>query len=185
MQDYGGPVGLRLAQEHPERVNGLIIQNATFHSEGWNPDIVSQFLPFWANRNSETEKPLRQFLTAQTTEWQYRQGSTVSERLSPDAWVSDQAGLDRPGNTAIQLEYLWNYQDNIASYEAWQSQLADTQPDTLIVWGQNDPFFTMDGVNALQALLPDAKTHLYDAGHFALETHTAEIADAILEFMAR
>lgn len=185
MQDFGGPVGLRLAVEHPERVNGLIFQNATIHAEGWNPDIVGQFAPFWANRTTETEQPLRAFFKAETTKWQYVQGSSRTDRLSPDAWTQDQAGLDRPGNAEIQLEYLWNYQDNVAHYPSWQDYLAKAQPDTLVVWGKNDPFFTLDGVSALQALLPNADVTLFDAGHFALETHTAEISDKILKFMAR
>ncbi|MBV1867047.1 MAG: alpha/beta hydrolase [Marinosulfonomonas sp.] len=185
MQDFGGPVGLRLAQKHPDRVRGIIIQNTTLHVEGWNADVVNQFAPFWENRTAETEKPLRNFLLPETTQWQYSQGASHPERLSPDAWISDQAGLDRPGNDAIQLEYLWNYQDNVANYPAWQSYLAEAQPDTLIVWGKDDPFFTMDGVDALTALLPDAEVHLYDAGHFALETHALEISDAILDFMAK
>lgn len=185
MQDFGGPVGLRLAVKHPDRVDGLIFQNATIHAEGWNPDIIGQFAPFWAERSAETETPLRGFLKAGTTQWQYVQGSTRRDQLSPDAWVHDQAGLDRPGNTEIQLEYLWNYQDNVASYQAWQDYLAQAQPDTLVVWGKNDPFFTLDGVAAIQALLPDADVTLYDAGHFALETHATEIGDEIRKFMAR
>lgn len=185
MQDFGGPVGMRMAQRHPERLEKVIIQNATLHVEGWNPDIVAQFGPFWENRTAATEAPLRTFLKAETTQWQYQQGSTRTDRLSPDAWTSDQAGLDRPGNDAIQLEYLWNYQDNVAHYAAWQDHLSQTQPEALIVWGQNDPFFTLDGVDALKSLLPDAETHLFDAGHFALETHSVEIGDAIIDFMAR
>ncbi len=185
MQDFGGPVGMRLATAHPERVDGLIFQNATIHAEGWNPDIVGQFAPFWADRNAQTELPLRDFFKAETTQWQYVQGSSRREQLSPDAWVHDQAGLDRPGNAEIQLEYLWNYQDNVARYPSWHEYLSLAQPDTLIVWGENDPFFTLDGVSALQALLPKADVNLFDAGHFALETHAAEIGDEVLEFMAR
>lgn len=185
MQDYGGPVGLRLAVEHPDRVEGLIFQNATIHAEGWNPEIVEQFAPFWLDRTAETEQPLRALLKAEVTQWQYVQGSSRSDRLSPDAWTHDQAGLDRLGNADIQLEYLWNYQDNVARYPAWQAYLARAQPDTLVVWGKNDPFFTLDAVSALQALLPDAGVKLFDAGHFALETHFAEIGDEILQFMAR
>lgn len=185
LQDFGGPVGFRLAQAHPERVDGLIIQNATIHAEGWNPDVVAQFAPFWAERTAETEKPLYAFFEAETTRWQYTQGSSRSDQVSPDAWVHDQAGLDRPGRAEIQLEYLWNYQDNVANYPVWHDFLAKAQPDTLVVWGQNDPFFTLDGVTAIQALLPEAEVNLYDAGHFALETHAAEISDEILDFLAR
>lgn len=185
MQDYGGPVGMRLAVKHPDRVKGLIVQNATFHAEGWNPDVAKNFGPFWNGRTAETEKPLRGFLAAETTKWQYTQGATRSERLNPDAWTLDQALLDRPGVDAIMLQYLWNYQDNLAQYPTWQAYLKKNQPATLIAWGQNDPFFTMAGVEALQNLLPAATSELYDAGHFALETHVEDIAKATNQFLAK
>ncbi|WP_288960949.1 alpha/beta hydrolase [uncultured Sulfitobacter sp.] len=185
MQDYGGPVGLRLAVSHPDRIAGLVFQNATVHAEGWSAEVVAQLSPYWSERTPETEAPVRGFLAPETTRWQYEQGSTRRDRLSPDAWVVDQAGLDRPGNDAIQLEYLWNYRDNVASYPAWQAYLAREQPPTLIVWGANDPFFTMDAVTGLQALLPDAETRLLDAGHFALETHAPEIGAAISDTFAQ
>lgn len=184
MQDYGGPVGMRLAVKHPDRVKGLIVQNATFHAEGWNPDVAKNFLPFWKERNAETEKPLRGFLAAETTKWQYSQGASRPERLNADAWTLDQALLDRPGVDAIMLQYLWSYQDNLARYPAWQDYLRQHQPATLIAWGKNDPFFTMAGVEALQKLLPKATTELYDAGHFALETHADEIAAATNRFLS-
>ena len=185
MQDFGGPVGFRLAVAHPERIRGLIIQNTTIHAEGWNPDIVKQFLPFWKDRNAETEAPIRGFLKPETTKFQYTQGSTRVDRLSPDAWTLDIAHLARPGNDAIQLQYLFNYQANLGQYPSWQSYLKTNQPPTLIVWGKNDPFFTMSGVDALKATLPKATVNIYDAGHFALETHGGEIAAAIREFLAK
>jgi pimeloyl-ACP methyl ester carboxylesterase len=184
MQDYGGPVGLRLALEHPERVRGLIVQNAVANVEGWNPDIVKNFAPFWQNRTAETEAPLRSFLGAATTKFQYTHGAARAERLSPDAWIHDQAGLDRPGNDAVQLELLYNYRDNVAQYPAWAEYLRAHQPPMLIVWGKNDPFFTAAGVAHFENLLPQAKTHLFDAGHFALETHAPEIGAAMLAFLA-
>lgn len=183
MQDYGGPVGMRLAVKHPERVRGLVVQNAAFHAEGWNPDVVKNFLPFWKERTAETEKPLRGILTAEMTKWQYTQGATRAGRLNADAWTLDQALLDRPGVDEIMLRYLWSYQDNVARYPVWQDFLKQHQPATLIAWGRNDPFFTMAGVEALQKLLPKATTELYDAGHFALETHAEEIAAATNHFL--
>ena len=185
MQDFGGPVGFRLALSDPAKIDGLIIQNATIHAEGWNPDIVGQFVPFWENRTSETEAPLRAFFSPETTKWQYTHGASLKQRINPDAWVSDQAGLDRPGNHEIQLEYLWNYRDNVAQYPAWQAYLAENRPDTLVVWGRNDPFFLIESVEAIQELVPEADVHFYDAGHFALETHAKEIAGAVNRFMAR
>ncbi len=185
MQDFGGPVGFRLAVKHPERVRGMVIQNATLHGEGWNPDIVNQFTPFWKDRTVETEAPIRGFLKAETTQWQYTQGATRTGQVSPDAWTLDQARLDRPGNSAVQLQYLWNYQDNVAQYPVWQSYLKTNQPHLLIVWGKNDPFFTLAGVDAIKALVPKAKVHLYDAGHFALETHSKEIGAEMRGFLAK
>lgn len=185
MQDYGGPVGFRLAAAHPERVRGIVIQNAVANVDGWNPDVVKQFAPFWQNRTAETEAPLRAFLKAETTKFQYTHGATRAERLSPDAWIHDQAGLDRPGNDVLQLQLLWNYQDNVAQYPRWQAYLTTRQPPLLIVWGKNDPFFTMAGVEYFKAQVSRAEVHLFDAGHFALETHVDEIAAAMLPFLRR
>lgn len=185
MQDFGGPVGFRLAIKHPERVRGMIIQNATLHGEGWNPDVVKQFGPFWKERNAETEKPIRAFVKPETTKWQYTQGATRTALVSPDAWTHDQVRLDRPGNEAVQLQYLWNYQDNVAQYPVWQNYLKTKQPPMLIVWGKNDPFFTLAGVDAIKTLVPKAKVNLYDAGHFALETHVKEIGAEIRGFLSK
>lgn len=183
MQDFGGPVGMRLALAHPERVSGIIVQNATFFVEGWNGDVVAQLAPYWRNPTAESEAPVRGFLSPATTRWQYEHGSTRTEALSPDAWRHDQAGLDRPGVDRAMLEYLFAYQDNVAQYPAWQAWLAERRPPALIVWGENDPFFTMAGVEALEALLPEARTRLYDAGHFALETHAPEIGAEVRAFL--
>lgn len=185
MQDYGGPVGFRLALAHPERVRGIVIQNAVANVEGWNPDVVKQIAPFWQGRSAETEAPVRSLLKPETTRFQYEQGSTRPDRLSPEAWIHDQAGLDRPGNDVLQLEMLWNYQDNIAEYPHWQAYLKTRQPPLLIVWGRNDPFFTLAGVESFQRLVAGTEVHLFDAGHFALETHLDEIAAAMLPFLAR
>ncbi len=139
MQDYGGPVGLRLAVAHPDRVRGFIVQNAVASVEGWNPDAVAAFAPFWNNRTPETEAPIRRLLTAETTRFQYTQGASRPERLSPDAWVSDQAHLDRPGNADLQLAMLFDYQDNIAHYPVWKAYLETARPPMLIVWDATIP----------------------------------------------
>ncbi|OYX73548.1 MAG: hypothetical protein B7Y95_08750 [Rhizobiales bacterium 32-66-11] len=185
VQDYGGPVGIRLAVKHPDRLRGLIIQNAVANAEGWNPDVVAQLAPFWKSRSAETEKPIRDLLTPDGVKFEYTHGTTRPERLSPDAWTSDQAGLDRPGNVDIQLQYFTDYQNNVASYPAWGAFLKAAQPPVLIVWGKNDPYFTMKGVEYFRTLLPKAEVHLYDAGHFALETYGEEIATTTLDFLDR
>lgn len=185
MQDYGGPVGFRLALAQPERVRGFVVQNAVANVEGWNPDVVAQIGPYWKERTAETEAPVRAMLAAATTRFQYVHGASRPERLSPDAWIRDQAGLDRPGNDAVQLEMLFNYRDNVAQYPLWKSWLETRRPPMLIVWGRDDPFFRLEGVDYLRAVVPEAEVHFYDAGHFALETHLEEIATAMLGFLDR
>ena len=183
MQDYGGPVGMRLALKNPDKVRGFVVQNAVTNIEGWNPEVVGSFKPAWQNRTPETEKPLRAAFTAEATKFQYTHGVSRSERINPDAWVYDQALLDRPGNDKIQVELLYQYQDNVAQYPKWQEYLKTQRPPMLVVWGINDPFFTTAGRDAFKTLVPNAEVHSYDAGHFALETHEPEIAAAMLTFL--
>lgn len=183
MQDYGGPVGMRLALKNPAKVRRLIVQNAVINVEGWYPQIVKKFAPYWQNRNAETEKPIREFLTAETTKFQYTHGASRLERLSPDAWTHDQALLDRRGD--IQAELLFQYQDNVAQYPTWQESLRIKKLPTLVLWGNNDPFFTPAGRDLFRELNPVTEVHEFDAGHFALETHGPEIADVMLAFLDR
>ena len=185
IQDYGGPIGFRLALKHPERIRALIIQNAVASEGAWSADVRRDMEPFWRNWTPETEKPFRDLLSADVTKFQYTHGATRLERLSPDAWHHDQAGLDRPGNQDIQLRLLHDYQSNFAAYPAWQAYLARHQPPALIVWGKSDPFFMLAGVDYLKEQLPAAEVHLFDAGHFALETHSGEIAERVDIFMKR
>lgn len=185
MQDYGGPVGFRLAVKHPEKVRGIVVQNAVANLEGFNPDTAKMIAPYWQGRTVETEKPLRTFLAAETTRFQYVHGASRADRVNPDAWLVDQALLDRPGNDRIQLELLYHYQDNVANYPKWQDYLKSKQPPILVTWGNNDPFFTTKGRDLYKTLVPATEVHDYDAGHFALETHGPEIASAVLAFLGR
>lgn len=185
MQDYGGPIGMRLALKHPEKVRGFVVQNAVVNVEGWHQEVVASFQPAWQNRTPETEKPLRDAFSAAATRFQYTHGESRTDRVNPDAWTFDQALLDRPGNDKIQVELLYQYQDNVAQYPAWQEYLKTVQPPMLVVWGDNDPFFTIQGRDFFKTLVPGAELHAYDAGHFALETHLPEISTAMLGFLDR
>src|SRR5262249_54015467 len=147
--------------------------------EAFNPMKV-----FWADRNGETEKRVRALLTKETTISQYRHGVKDPQRISPDAYTLDQFFLDRPGNTAIQLELLYDYQSNVALYDDWHDYFRAAQPRMLIVWGINDPFFTVQGAKAYRRDIPHAELHFFDTGHFALETHVVEIAAAMKDFLA-
>lgn len=185
MQDYGGPVGIRLAIMHPERVRGLVVQNAVANVDGWNPQIIGSFAPAWKNRTPETEKAFRGAFTPEATRFQYVEGVSRTDRIDPDAWIFDQTLIDRPGNDRIQVELLYQYQYNVALYPEWQAFLKARQLPTLVVWGDNDPIFTTKGRDLYRTLVPSTEVHSYQAGHFALETHTPEIAAAMLAFLGR
>lgn len=179
MQDYGGPVGLRLATAHPERVKGLIIQNANAYMEGVGKPVADVFLPLWQERNASTEAAARGFLKAETTRFQYTAGAREAEKLNPDAWVFDQTLLDRPGNDAIQLSLFVDYRHNVPLFESWQSYFRRQQPKTLIVWGEGDPLFVAAGAQAYKKDLPKAKLVWLKGGHFALEEHADVVAKEI------
>lgn len=169
MQDYGGPVGLQIATAHPERVRGLVVQNANMYMDGVSETVAKVFIPLWKEQNDETIGVARNFLKAETTKFQYVAGAKNAAALNPDAWTLDQALLDRPGNDTIQLALLVDYRSNVAKYEEWQRYLRTQQPKTLVVWGKGDPFFTVAGAEAFRRDLKQVEVHYFDAGHFALE----------------
>jgi pimeloyl-ACP methyl ester carboxylesterase len=182
VQDYGAPVGFRIAAAHPDAIEGIVVQNGNAYLEGISP-AFEPLQPFWTDRNEETEKPARGLLTAETTRFQYTHGARNPERISPDSYTFDQHFLDRPGNDAIQLDLFHNYPANVALYDKWHQYFRAHQPRTLIVWGKNDPFFTVPGAQAFLKDLPDAELHLLDTGHFALEEEADFIASRIREVL--
>lgn len=184
VQDYGAPVGFRIAAKHPDAIMGIVVQNGNAYVEGIS-QAFEPMKPFWADRNTETELPVRQMLAAGTTKFQYTHGTRNPEAISPDAFTLDQLFLDRPGNDAIQLNLLHNYPTNVGLYDDWHRYFRQSQPPTLIVWGRNDPFFTEDGARAFLRDLPGAELHLLDTGHFALEEDVELIAGRIREFLSR
>lgn len=182
VQDYGAPVGYRIASKHPDAIESIVVQNGNAYAEGIGSGFDAM-KPFWLKRNSETEKPVRDLLKKETTVFQYTHGVKDPERISPDSYTLDQLFLDRPGNAAIQLDLLFNYQSNVALYDRWHEYFRKSQPKMLIVWGKNDPFFTVEGAKAYQRDLPKAELHLIDTGHFALEDSSTFIADRIRKFL--
>lgn len=182
LMDYGAPVGFRLATAHPERVGALIIQNGNAYEEGlldfWKP-----IRAYWAERTPENAAPLREFLRAEATKWQYIHGTRMAESISPDTWTIDQALLDRPGNDAIQLALFYDYGSNPPLYPAWQQFLRDHQPPTLVVWGEHDSIFPAEGAHPYKRDLKDIEFHLLNTGHFALEEDGRFIAERIRAFV--
>ncbi|HVU45763.1 MAG TPA: alpha/beta hydrolase [Terracidiphilus sp.] len=183
VQDYGAPVGYRIASKHPEAIEGIVVQNGNAYAEGIGA-AFDPMKPFWANRTPETEAPVRALLKLDTTIFQYTHGVKDVSRINPDAYTMDQHFLDRPGNDAIQLNLLHNYQANLAHYGEWHEFFKKYQPKTLIVWGKNDPFFTVEGAQAYLRDIPKTELHLLDTGHFALEDHGDFIAQKIIAALA-
>jgi pimeloyl-ACP methyl ester carboxylesterase len=182
--DYGAPVGLRLALAHPDRITAIISQNGNAYEEGlssgWNP-----IQNYWRDPSAQNRAALRQFLAPETTRWQYVHGVPDETLVAPEAYHLDSALLARPGNDEIQLDLFLDYASNVALYPKFQEYFRTRKPPTLLVWGKNDPFFLPPGAEAFRRDNPDAEIHFYETGHFALETHGAEIAAAIRDFLGR
>jgi pimeloyl-ACP methyl ester carboxylesterase len=181
--DFGAPVGFRLAARHPERVDGLIIQNGNAYEAGIGPNLAG-LAPYWEDRDA-AEPAIRAFLKLEATRSQYVEGVADPERLDPDLWTLDQHFLDLPGRDQVMLDLIYDYTSNVARYPTWQAYLREHQPPTLIAWGANDQYFVADGARAYLADVPDAELRLLDTGHFALATHVSEIAELIAAFHAR
>lgn len=182
MQDFGAPVGYRIAVRRPELIEALLIQNANAYEEGLGP-ATEDGKRFWADRNQQTENAMKQMMSLEGTMMQYLDGAEDPSRISPDAYHYDQYFLEREGNKDIQLDLLYNYQDNIKQYPHWQEYLRNNQPPALITWGKNDALFTAAGAIAYKKDLSDAKIHLFNTGHFALEEFHFEIANLIKSFL--
>ena len=182
--DYGAPIGLRLALRRPERVTAIISQNGNAYAEGlsdgWNP-----IRKYWEEPTEKNRTALRAFLTPETTQWQYTHGVADTERLAPDGYTLDSALMVRPGNDEIQLDLFLDYASNVALYPAFQAYFRKHRPPLLAVWGKHDPFFLPAGAEAFRRDIPEVEVRFFDTGHFALETHHAEIAAVIQDFLAR
>ena len=180
--DYGAPTGWRLAVSHPERIAAIISQNGNAYleglSDGWSP-----IRAYWDNPTTANREALRQFLKPETTIWQYTHGVTDVASVSPDGYSLDNYYLGRPGVAEIQLDLLGDYKTNVARYPEFQAYFRSHQPPLLAVWGKNDPFFLPPGAEAFKRDIPSATVRFFDTGHFALETHAAEIAAEIREFL--
>lgn len=183
LMDYGAPVGFRIAAAHPERVEGLIIQNGNAYDEGL-ADFWKPIKAYWKDKSAANGQALADaLLTIGATEWQYTNGARNKDVISPDNWVVDQAKLDRPGNQEIQLELFYSYGTNPALYPEWQAYFREHQPPTLLVWGKGDYIFPESGAHPYKRDLKNLDFHILDTGHFALEEDGDVIANLMLKFM--
>lgn len=182
--DYGAPVGLRLAMQHPERVTAIISQNGNAYVEGFS-DEWGHWETYWRDPSDANREACRPSLAPETIRnWQYGTGSDP-ELLPPDGYELDIAYMARPGAEEIQLDLILDYRSNVALYPDFQAYFRKHQPPLLAVWGKHDPTFIPPGAEAYKRDLPDAEVHLLDAGHFALETHHEQIAEYIRDFFGR
>ncbi|RFU48579.1 alpha/beta fold hydrolase [Paraburkholderia sp. DHOC27] len=180
--DYGAPTGFRLAVRHPERITAIISQNGNAYeeglSDGWNP-----IRAYWHDPSAANRDALRALLTHETTVWQYTHGVPDTSLVSPDGYSLDDFYMSRPGAHEVQLDLFGDYRSNVALYPAFQEYFRTHQPPFLAVWGKNDPFFLPPGAEAFKRDMPNAVVRFLDTGHFALETHAAEIAGIIGDFL--
>lgn len=182
--DYGAPTGLRLAIRHPKRVTAIITQNGNAYVDGFS-DQWGPWEEYWRDPSDANREACRPSLAPATIrDWQYGTG-VAPDALSPDGYELDIAYMARPGAEEIQLDLIGDYKSNVALYPDFQAYFRKHQPPLLAVWGRHDPAFIPAGAQAYARDLPNAEINLLDAGHFALETHAAEIADYIVDFLAR
>ena len=184
MQDYGGPVGFRLALSHPERISAIIIQNAVSHEQGLSP-LWDARRKYWADPSHELENLRANFTSLEATRQRHIGSSPHPERYDPDTWTDEYAFLTRPGQGDIQTTLFLDYRTNVASYPRWQRWLREVQPEILVVWGRYDLSFTVAGATAYADDVPGAEVHILEAGHFALDEATDEVASLVRHFLER
>jgi pimeloyl-ACP methyl ester carboxylesterase len=185
LMDYGAPIGFRIASASPEKIDSLIVQNGCAYEEGleafWDP-----IKAYWNDVNDkEAENTLRGFHDLNGLKWQYTHSVPDQTVISPDNWEIDLRHLDRPENGAIQLAMFYDYQNNVPLYPGWQKYFRDHQPEMLIVYGKDDYIFPGSGAEAFKKDVKNLEFHLFEAGHFALESHGEEIASIISDFLDR
>jgi pimeloyl-ACP methyl ester carboxylesterase len=182
--DYGAPTGFRIAAKHPERILGIISQNGNAYleglSDGWNP-----IRAYWEDNSQANREALRKFLAPESTVWQYTHGVPDPTAVSPDGYSLDHFYLSRPGIAEVQLDLFGDYQSNVALYPRFQEYFRAHRPPLLAAWGKHDPFFLPAGAESFKRDLPQATVRFFETGHFALETHAAEIALTIRDFLQR
>lgn len=184
IQDYGAPVGFRIATAHPERIAAIIDQNGNAYEEGLG-EAWKDIRALWKNRNEETENALMPTFTLDALQWQYIHGTRNPENINPDTWNLDYLNLSKPNAYKISLDLFYDYQNNLKLYPKWQHYLRDNQPPLLIVWGKNDEFFPESGAEAFKKDVKNIDYNIYDTGHFALEEDGNAIIEKIRAFMKK
>jgi pimeloyl-ACP methyl ester carboxylesterase len=182
MQDYGGPVGFRMALTHPERVQALIVQDAVAHNEGLGANWKTR-REFWADRKANESALRTNLLSLPATRTRHVGSDPNVERYDPDLWTDEFAFLNQPGQIDIQTELFYDYRTNVESYPKWQAWMREHKPRLLVLWGKYDLSFDPSEPEAYRRDVPNAEVHVLNAGHFALDTAADEIAALVRAFM--
>jgi len=185
MQDYGGPIGFRIASAYPYKISALIIQNANAYTAGLGDGFSNIMKMQQEGDQKGVADILYQIISLDGIKVQYTQGSANLENIAPETYLTDFYYVQRPGNAKIQATLFYDYHNNLSKYPIWQGYFKAHQPPALVVWGKNDPIFTAPGANAYKQDLPDAEIHLLNGGHFALVEYHREIAAYIISFLQK
>ncbi|MDR5740112.1 alpha/beta hydrolase [Caballeronia sp. LZ016] len=184
LQDYGGPVGFRLALDGSKRLQSLIVQNAVAHEAGLGP-LWETRRAFWQDREAHQAAIKQNLMSLSAARYRHVGTSPNAEFYDPDLWTDEYAFLSRPGQLSIQSDLFYDYRNNVALYPAWQAWLRAHRPRLLILWGQYDPSFMLNEAQAYRADVPDAEVNVLKAGHFALDEKADEIARIVRAFFRR
>ena len=182
MQDYGGPVGFRMALAHPDRVQALIVQDAVAHNEGLGANWATR-RAFWADRPAHEDALRTNLLSLATTKTRHIGDDPNVELYDPDLWTDEYAFLNAPGQAQIQSDLFYDYRTNVDAYPAWQTWMQKTQPRLLVLWGKHDLSFDLGEPERYRKDVPAAEIHVLDAGHFALDTKPDKIAALVRQFL--
>ncbi len=185
VQDYGGPIGFRLATAHPDRVTAIVVQNAVAHLDGLDEKRWAGPRAYWADRAKYEEQYRQRLTSGDGAKARHLGTSPHPERYSPDLWDDEVAYLSRPGIAEIQAALFYDYQSNIAAFPAWQDYLRTHRPPLLVVWGKYDTTFAVAEAEAYKREVPNAEVHILEAGHFALDEAVDQIAALMRPFLAR
>lgn len=187
IQDYGAPVGFRIATAKPQAVQSLIIQNGNAYKEGVDPETWAPVVKLWeGGRNAEYEQTLiKNVFSVEGLRWQYTHGTRNPKGINPDNWLLDHQSMSRPGMHDVQIGLIYDYRNNVAKYPEWQAYMRKHQPPALVIWAKNDAYFPVPGAEGYLRDLKDVDYNILDTGHFAIEEDGELIANRIRSFMSQ
>lgn len=185
VQDYGAPIGWRLALREPSAITAIISQNGNGYDAGFVEGFWKVVQAYQREPTADTEAPVRQFLSLEATRWQYVTGVADETLVDPESWQHDYALLSRPGNDLVQLKLFRDYATNAPLYPRLHEYFRASRVPLLAVWGRGDEIFGPAGADAFADDLPEAEIHLLDGGHFLLESALDDVIPLIRNFLAK